>query len=213
MHPLRLYLLLLRAYGPQGWWPAEDPFEVAVSAVLTQNANWRNAERALQNLRKAGISSPRDILSAPRKELEALIRPSGFFRQKASRLYALSRAILVLGGLDALASMPLVESRRILLSIPGIGRETADSILLYALGRPVFVVDAYTRRLLDRLGIGAPRGYEPLREYFESQLPRSPRLFMEYHALIVAHGKARCRARPRCEGCPLAPYCRFITSR
>ncbi len=210
MHPLALYRALLEAYGPQGWWPAEDPFEVAVSAILTQNANWRNAERALENLRGASLTSPEAILSAPRERLEALIRPSGFFRQKALRLVALSRAILSVGGLDALASIPLREAREFLLSIPGVGRETADSILLYALGRPVFVVDAYTRRLVERLGIPAPPGYEPLRQFFESQLPRDRQLFMEFHALIVAHGKARCRARPRCDGCPLADQCSFI---
>ncbi len=207
---LEIYRRLLWAYGPQGWWPADSPFEVMVGAILTQATNWRNVERAIGNLKKAGVLSPGGILKLPEEDLADLVRPAGFHRQKAKRLKALAKAVLSHGGTEAFLSLPPERLREILLSLPGIGPETADSILLYAAQRPAFVVDAYTRRILSRLGlIRGNEHYEELRALFEGGLPRDARLYQEYHALLVRHGKEHCRVRPRCPGCPLRELCSF----
>ncbi len=203
---LEVYRRLLRAYGPQGWWPAETPFEVMVGAVLTQATAWRNVERAIARLKAAGVLSHQGIAALPPKELEELVRPSGFFRQKARRLRALVKLVLDHGDVEALLSLPPEELREKLLSVPGIGPETADSILLYAAGHPAFVVDAYTKRILHRLGLlpeeAAP--YAEVQRMFQENLPQDPQLYGEYHALLVRHAKEHCRVRPRCDGCPLA---------
>ncbi len=205
-----IYRRLFLAYGPQGWWPADSPFEVMVGAILTQATNWRNVERAIGNLKEAGVLSPEAVLQLPEEELARLVRPAGFYRQKARRLKSLARAVLSHGGTEAFLSLPPGKLREILLSLPGIGPETADSILLYAAERPVFVVDAYTRRIFSRLGfIRGNEPYEELRALFERCLPRDTRLYQEYHALLVRHGKEHCRARPRCHGCPLRELCSF----
>ena len=206
---LEVYRRLLRAYGPQGWWPAETPFEVMVGAVLTQATAWRNVERAIARLKAAGVLSHQGIAALPPKELEELVRPSGFFRQKARRLRALVKLVLDHGDVEALLSLPPEELREKLLSVPGIGPETADSILLYAAGHPAFVVDAYTKRILHRLGLlpeeAAP--YAEVQRMFQENLPQDPQLYGEYHALLVRHAKEHCRTRPRCDGCPLADRC------
>jgi endonuclease-3 related protein len=205
-----IYDRLYRAYGPQGWWPAETPFEVLVGAVLTQVTAWRNVERAISRLKAAAALSPEAIFRLPPGELEELIRPAGFFRQKARRLRALVELVLSQGGVESLLSLPAEVLREKLLSLPGIGPETADSILLYAAGHPSFVVDAYTKRILHRLGL-LPDPSPPYREVqklFEEHLPRDANLYGEYHALLVRHAKEHCRARPRCPGCPLADLCR-----
>ncbi len=208
---LEVYRLLLAAYGPQNWWPGEGPFEVMVGAVLTQNVSWRNVERALENLKAAGVLSPAGLRALPQEELERLIRPAGFFRVKARRLRALLDYLERAHGGDptALARGDLADLRRDLVAIPGIGPETADSILLYAAGRPTFVVDAYTGRLLSRLGWMSSRTpYEERRAFFMAHLPPLPSLFNEYHALIVRHGKECCRQEaPRCCSCPLRAIC------
>ncbi len=208
---LRCYQALLGAYGPQGWWPGGGPFEVMVGAVLTQNTAWGNVERALENLKAAGVFSPAGLYSLPQEELERLLRPAGTYRVKAARLRALLEYLFHRHGGDptALSRGNWTTLREELLAVPGIGCETADSILLYAAGRPTFVVDAYTRRLLGRLGLlPAPPSYENIRALFMAHLPPDPNLYGEYHALIVRHGKERCRkARPRCPGCPLAFCC------
>ncbi|MCD5408187.1 endonuclease III domain-containing protein [Candidatus Bipolaricaulota bacterium] len=206
---LEIYRRLLRAYGPQGWWPADTPFEVMVGALLTQATAWRNVERAIARLKEAGALSPKGIAALSQRRLEELIRPSGFFRQKARRLKALVELVLNQGGVEGLLSLPPEELRETLLSVPGIGPETADSILLYAAGHPVFVVDAYTIRILTRLGLlgGEPARYEEVQELFEKNLPPDPQLYAEYHALLVRHAKDHCRARPRCGGCPLGELC------
>ncbi len=199
---------LLAAWGPQGWWPAETPFEVAVGAILTQNTNWRNVERAIAALREGGLLEAHALREADEAQLQALIRPAGFFRQKAHRLRVLAGFWLDSGGAEALAARPLAPLRRELLALHGIGPETADSILLYALEKPVFVVDAYTRRIFSRLGLCAPdAGYDALQRMFMQALPADAPLFNEYHALIVELAKRHCRVRPRCEGCPLAERC------
>lgn len=203
---LRLYGALHARYGPQGWWPARSRFEVAVGAVLTQHTAWPGVERAIDNLRAARRLGPRRLARLALPRLGRLIRPAGTWRLKARRLHALAAFFLARGGgrLDRLRGVPLETLRAQLLAVPGIGPETADAILLYALGRPVFVADAYTRRVLSRHRIvPADIGYEELRRGVERRLPSDPTLFNELHALLVAVAKSHCRAQPHCQGCPL----------
>jgi endonuclease-3 related protein len=180
---LSLYRLLLSVYGPQHWWPAESQFEVVVGALLTQNTNWRNVEKAITNLKCAGRLSPVGILKTRNAELETLIRPSGFYRQKAVRLKLLTRKYSEILGRDS------PPTREELLEVKGVGKETADSILLYAFGLPYFVIDAYTKRFCAHHHLYEGKGYDDYRVFFESSLPQSVPLYREYHALIVAWGK------------------------
>lgn len=203
-----LHDLLLSTYGPQHWWPGDGPFEVLVGAVLTQNTAWRNVERALEGLRAARALNPEAIAAAQPVRLAAWIRSAGTHNVKAARLQGLCRWFLDSGGFTALARLPLPQLRQALLSVKGVGPETADDILLYAFGQPVFVIDAYTRRILARLGLArGDEGYETLRRSMESGLPADPGLFGEYHALLVAHAKAVCRPRPLCGECCLRLRC------
>jgi endonuclease-3 related protein len=179
-----------------------------VGAVLTQRTAWTNVERALQALRAAGVDGPAALLSLPPGRLEGLVRPSGTYRQKAARLRALFGEVESGGGQDAFLALPPAELRRRLLAVRGIGSETADSIVLYAAGGPVFVVDAYTRRLLGRLGIGeGAEGYDRVAEWFVRGLPRDIGTYRNAHAVIVEHCKRHCRAIPICGGCPLGGEC------
>jgi endonuclease-3 related protein len=203
-----VYKRLYAAYGPQHWWPGDGPFEVIVGAVLVQNTNWKNVERVIQNLREAGLLTPRRLAKVPLPELEELIRPAGYYRIKARRLRNLLEMIVRRygGSLEQMFSRPLDALRTELLQTPGIGPETADSILLYAGGFTTFVVDTYTHRVLARHGwIGFQANYYEIKEYFESQLPADAQLFNEYHALLVRVGKEHCRRQPKCTGCPLEP--------
>jgi endonuclease-3 related protein len=205
---LEIYRRLLSAYGPQGWWPGDSAFEVAVGAILTQATNWKNAARAIANLKRAGALSPEGLWRLPAAEIAELIRPAGYFNQKAKRLRAFLELVREHDGLEGLFSLPIEELRERLLAVPGIGPETADSIVLYAAEKPSFVIDAYTRRILSRLGlIQGDEGYAELKRLFEENLPRDTGLYKEYHALLVRHGKVHCRARPRCGGCPLGDMC------
>ncbi|RLJ08389.1 MAG: hypothetical protein DRP12_00640 [Candidatus Aenigmatarchaeota archaeon] len=202
MNLVRLYKRLLSAFGPQGWWPCSGRFrprewEICLGAVLTQATTWRQAERALERLWKAGITTPRKLLEC--QGLEELIRPAGYFRQKARRLKDLAKLVL---SFPSFSSFLSGVTRDQLLQIKGIGPETADAILLYACRRPVFVIDAYTFRLASRLGIPA-RTYHQLQSYFESRLPKDIRVYQEFHALIVQLGKLFCRPKPACDLCPL----------
>ncbi len=202
---------LVAHFGPLHWWPAETPFEVVVGAVLTQNTAWRNVERAIVNLRGAGALDPLSLNDLSRSRLEELIRPAGFFRQKAERLQLFTTRLLGRHGGD-LARMlagPLEEVRSELLALKGVGPETADSILLYAADRPSFVVDAYTRRLFGRLGLlEGSESYGAVRDLFMEHLPSDADLYNEYHALIVEECKTFCRKRaPLCPACPLIPLC------
>jgi endonuclease-3 related protein len=197
---------LLMRFGPQHWWPGDSPLEVMVGAVLTQNTAWPNVEKAIRGLKEKGDLSLGCLLRIPEETLAELIRPCGYFRIKARRL----RNLLTLaaqrgkGDLEAFLSLPTGELREALLSVSGIGPETADSILLYAAGRPVFVVDAYTRRVLSRHGWIPPEAkYDEVQALFMERLPRDSFLYNEYHALFVALGKRHCRPTPRCYGCPL----------
>jgi len=199
-------------YGPQDWWPAETRFEVIVGAVLTQNTSWTNVERGLGNLAAAGRLSPGGILGAGHETLATLLRPSGYFNVKARRLTAVVAWFEAEGGFDGLDPWTTDALRAALLEVHGIGPETADDILLYAFDRPVFVVDAYTKRLFSRLvGLDPGRGYEWWRAHFESTLAADAARYNQYHALIVAHGKSVCRPRPRCETCVLEAGCRYAT--
>ncbi|MCA9180238.1 MAG: endonuclease III domain-containing protein [Planctomycetales bacterium] len=200
------YDRLFAAYGPQSWWPAETRFEVMVGAVLVQNTAWGNVERAVANLKAAGLLSPQPLYDAPLEELEQHIRPSGVYRVKARRLRELVALVVERygGSLDAMFQSPSEELRNELLALNGIGPETADCILLYAAGRPAFVIDAYTRRVLERHGWAeAGISYDELKSLFESHLPRDAQLFNEYHALLVEVGKRHCRKVAVCERCPL----------
>lgn len=208
----QIYDLLLGAYGPQHWWPADSGFEVMVGAVLTQNTAWANVERAIANLRDADWLQPESIASADPARLAELIRPAGYFNVKARRLQSFCRFLLGRGGEGVLAALPTGKLRARLLAVQGIGPETADDMLLYAFERPVFVIDAYTRRLFARLGlITGDEGYETLRAGFERALGADVPLYNQYHALIVAQAKLVCRKRPLCAGCALADTCGFGT--
>jgi len=206
---LRYYDMMSGALGPMHWWPAETPFEVIVGAILTQSTAWGNVERAIANLRSARMLTPSAMLRARTPRLAALIRPSGYFRQKAKKLKAFVQFLHTEygGSLKQMFQTPTRPLREQLLSVHGIGRETADSILLYAGNHAVFVVDAYTHRIFGRHGItdGKP-DYEKVRSLFEEALPRDPKLFNEFHALIVNTGKNWCRkTASRCDDCPLRP--------
>jgi len=209
----KIYNSLYRNHGPQDWWPGETPFEIMVGAVLTQNTAWLNVERAINNLLDANALSPEAILKAHPKRLASWLKPSGYFNIKAKRLKNYCRWYLQHGAYQALSAWPTDELRKGLLSVNGVGLETADDILLYAFERPVFVIDAYTRRLFKRLGlIEGDEHYEGLRGYFEKGLQKSDdrvQLFNEYHALIVIHAKDFCKTRPVCEQCCLARVCQM----
>ena len=230
-----LYAQLLAAYGQQGWWPlsskagergfdargyhpgvfgqprtAEGRFEIIMGAILTQNSAWTNAEAALGRLRDAGIRLPVDVRSCPQGRLARLIRSSGYYNQKARKLKEAASLFRAAGSL----SPGTAPSREELLSCWGVGPETADSILLYAFRVPTFVVDAYTRRLLARMGIIEAPGrnsYDDIQRIFHEALPPTHQVFNEYHALIVEHAKRHCRAKPLCEGCPVH-VCRYRDS-
>jgi endonuclease III related protein len=219
----RMHDELAKAYGPQHWWPAETPFEVVLGAYLTQNTAWKAVERSLANLRSAGALTIDALRILTLKELRELIRPSGFYTRKAPAIKAF---IAMLdkefgGSLDTLAGAPTEAVRRRLLALPGVGLETADAILLYALGHPVPTADEYLRRIAERHGLLTPvpgrnrKGYESLvqltQEAFAADLPRlHTRLFGEFHALTVAVGKAHCSRTAKCDGCPLAADLRFV---
>lgn len=203
-----VYERLFAHYGPQRWWPGDTPLEIIVGAVLTHNTNWRNVERAIQNLRAECALEPRALLALDAEELAELIRPAGYYRVKAGRLRNVMRMIVEEydGSLDVMFATPQDELRRRLLQVNGVGAETADCILLYAGQLPSFVIDAYTQRVVKRHGwIEFEADYHALQETFESGLPREAALYNEYHALLVQVGKDFCGPTPRCEKCPLAP--------
>ena len=207
---LEYYDALFQAHGEQHWWPGRTPFEVIVGAILVQNTNWENAARAIANLRRAKLLTPLAMEKMPRTKLARLIRPSGYFRQKARKLHELLAFLRreYRGSLAAMFRTPTAQLREQLLCVHGIGPETADSILLYAGKHPVFVVDAYTRRILNRHGLAHEKeSYEEIRARFEKSLPTDPALFNEYHALLVRTGKHYCRSRGAlCSDCALRRY-------
>ena len=213
---MEIYRLLYRHFGPQNWWPVSDPkspfarFEIATGAILTQNTNWKNVESALKNLKEAGRLSPEGIGSISEEEFSEIIRPSGYFRVKAKRLKNYVDFLMENydGDVDSSLSGELSDVRKNLLSVSGIGPETADSILLYAGERPVFVIDVYTKRVLARHDLASMDStYDELQSLFMKNLPEDTALFNEYHALFVAVGKRFCRPKePLCSECPLSSF-------
>lgn len=190
---LTLYDRMYTTYGPQNWWPADTPFEVMAGAVLTQNTAWTNVEKAIKNLKQVNCLTPERILTLDDKQLARLIRPSGYFNIKARRLKNLCAWLPDKQGYQIKRSWKTNKLRESILSVNGIGPETADDILLYAFERPVFVIDVYSRRLLARLGlINGNEKYETLRAFFEMALPADVPLYNEFHALIVRHAKEKC---------------------
>lgn len=203
----QIYGLLHRFYGPQQWWPADSRFEVMVGAVLTQNTNWQNVSKAIDVLRERGLLSFQALSTLPRDNLAPLIRSSGYYNLKAKRLKNLLAMIEreYDADLDSFFCEDLWTARERLLSVKGVGAETADSILLYACGQPIFVVDAYTHRIFSRHGLVPEEcDYQELQDLFMDNLPNDTAMFNEYHALIVMTAKEFCRkTHPRCEQCPL----------
>ncbi len=203
-----VFSALHRRYGPQDWWPAESPFEVMVGALLTQNTSWSNVEKAIAGLRARDRLDAGAIVRARHEQLARWLRSSGYFNVKARRLKNFCRWYLAAGGYTALQTLDTRTLRTALLSVNGIGPETADDILLYAFERPVFVIDAYTRRLYARLGLYVgDESYEVLRHATESTLGADVAMLNEFHALIVRHAKEHCRVRPLCPGCVLLERC------
>jgi len=203
------YETLFAAWGPQHWWPGDTPFEVMVGAILTQNTNWTNVEKAIGNLKAAGVLELHALLALSLERLAELIRPSGYFNVKARRLRSFLEFFVreTDGDERRWDDVPTLELRERMLAVNGVGRETVDSILLYALNRKIFVIDAYTRRLLKRHRlIRGEEDYDEIRALFESHLPADRALYNEYHALIVRAGKYHCKPTPKCEGCPLAAF-------
>lgn len=197
-----VYRRLLDAYGSQDWWPADSSFEVMVGAVLTQNTAWSNVEKAIKNLKHADYLSLDKILASSDDDLAQLIRPSGYFNIKAKRLKNLCQWLMENGGESRLAEFDTATLRSSLLNVNGVGAETADDILLYAFERPVFVIDAYTRRLFTKLSlIEGNEPYEQLRRIFETELEADVSLFNQYHALIVRHAKEKCLKSLDCRHC------------
>ncbi|MFH1638929.1 MAG: endonuclease III domain-containing protein [Chloroflexota bacterium] len=205
-----IYRRLFACYGPQHWWPADAPFEVIVGAILTQSCAWRNVVRAIAALKDAGALSAASIRRLDVTELATHIRPCGYYNAKARKLKCLVAWLekSCADDLNELTGLDTVSLREQLLSLYGIGEETADSILLYALDRPVFVIDAYTRRIINRLGLtGGDSSYARYQSLFMGNLPQSTGLFNEYHALLVRLAKEACRKQPLCLKCPLAHIC------
>ena len=203
---LQIYQKMFDALGPRHWWPGETPFEVIIGAILTQNTNWSNVEKAIKNLKTAGKLSPEGIYELSVTELAELIRPSGFFNVKAKRVKAFINWLFsrYKGNLSKMFAQDLQALRGELLSVKGIGPETADSILLYAGNMPTFVVDAYTHRIFSRHElIPEESTYDEMKSFFEENLPEDVQLFNEYHALLVNIGKTFCKTKKVCEPCPL----------
>jgi endonuclease-3 related protein len=203
---MTVYHKLYKAYGPRHWWPGETSFEVMVGAILTQNTSWRNVEKAIQRLKGKGMLNPEGIHRLRKQELASLIRSSGYYRIKADRLKAFMDFLYEEfdGNLNTMRKRKLKELREKLLGVKGIGPETADSILLYGLRKSIFVVDAYTKRILSRHDmISDKASYEEVQKLFMDHLPHDEKLFNEYHALFVHLGKTVCKKIPRCDICPI----------
>ena len=203
---LEIYNRLYDEFGPQGWWPAKSPFEVMVGAILTQNTAWTNVEKAIKNLKKQKLLSPEKIKKVPIKKLAKAVRSSGFYNEKAKKLKSLVKFLGQNGkSINKLRALDITTLRERLLAVKGIGKETADSVILYALDKPIFVVDAYTKRIFERRGlIEKDASYDEIQRFFMNSLPAKTKLFNEYHALIVRTGKEYCKRRkPLCKKCPL----------
>ena len=215
-----MYERMVEAYGPQQWWPAETPLEVTIGAYLTQNTSWRGVERSIANLRERGLLDAAALLACPEEELRTLLRPSGYMVRKSAAVRAFLGFLFAeaAGSFATLAAQPTEVLRPKLLALPGVGPETADAILLYALGHPVMVVDEYLRRITVRHGLAAERAsYDALQQLAWSAFPEQDtaervRHANEFHALVVMVGKTHCGPKPRCAGCPLASFPAMLPS-
>lgn len=211
---MHIYKILLKNFGCQKWWPAKSEIkatrqlEICIGAILTQNTAWKNAEKALENLRNENLLNQNSLINIAERKLALLIKPAGYYNQKAKKLKAFAN-FLRENNLARLEKMPAKEARELLLEVHGIGNETANSILLYALNNPFFVVDAYTRRIFERLFNLNPKNYDELQEFFMENLQHNVQLFNEYHALLVRLAKEFCKKKPECGKCPLRLSCQF----
>jgi len=205
-----VYIRLLEFYGPQHWWPADTVLEIIIGAILVQGTNWRNAEKAISDLKKNNLLDVISLKNVDLNRLAKIIKSSGFQRVKASRIKNFIHRLCsdFQCNLDRLKTLPTARLRKWLLSIKGIGRETADNIILYAFNRSVFPVDKYTRRLFRRLGIIECNDYEEIRRYVESKITRLD-ILKEFRALIVVHCKNTCKTQPICRECPLEKMCHY----
>ncbi|NYT03331.1 MAG: hypothetical protein GKC00_01345 [Candidatus Methanofastidiosa archaeon] len=218
MNSFEIYKILRNHFGEVGsWWPKEGPFEVIVGAILTQQSTWTNVEKALKNLKKANVLTPQDIVSLPLDALKELIKPSGFFNQKSERLREVSEYLIEKynGDLDLLFAKDKKNLRKELLGLKGIGKETADSIILYAAEKNEFVVDTYTKRIYSRLRIVEEEiDYENLKNHIIGEIPEELLIYQEFHGLIVLLGKNICKKKnPNCKECPLIPKCEYINKK
>ncbi len=204
---IKIYTTLYKSFGPQHWWPGETPFEIMIGAILTQNTNWKNVEKAISNIKNKDLLDPFKLNSISNNELQTLIKPSGFYRLKAKRLKNFLEYFIkdFNGSIENMKKLDRDKLRDYLLSIKGIGKETADSIILYALSKAIFVVDTYTQRILSRHNlIKLGEDYELIQSIFHNTLPENVKLFNEYHALLVKIGKEFCfKNSPLCDKCPL----------
>ena len=207
-----IYRALKQENGFQNWWPGDSPFEIAAGAILTQNTSWTGVEKAISNLKDAGLLSAEKLLAADPETIASLIRPSGYFNLKTARLRALCEFLTQHDAADLsnLAELETPELRSRLLELKGVGRETADSIILYAVGKPIFVVDAYTRRIFSRLGLVKPdTAYDEIQIFFEENLSPDLDIYRDYHAQIVCCAKQYCQTKPKCLKCPLSRMCPY----
>lgn len=206
----QVYQKLLNNYGRQDWWPADDDFEIMLGAILTQNTNWKNVEKAIQNLKQAGCCNATCLAEMEVDQIGQLIRSSGYYNQKASRLKTLANWYLERGRFAGLSQLNADTIRRQLLELKGIGEETADDICLYAFEHPYFVIDTYTRRIFSRLALLAQaESYQTWQQFFHQRLDADAGLYQQYHALIVQHAKYHCLKQPSCPGCPLLLSCEY----
>jgi endonuclease-3 related protein len=205
-----IYKDLYDYYGPQHWWPADDWFEVTVGAILTQNTSWNNVEKSIENLKQRDLLEPEKLSKIEEDDLAQLIRSSGFYNLKSKRLKNFLEWLKKYNyDIDKIKNKGVTSLREELLNIKGIGKETADSILLYAFEMPVFVIDAYTKRMFSRLGLISGKEYDEFQDFFEKNLRRDVQLYNEYHALIVKHSKVYCKKVPKCSNCFLKEKCNW----
>ena len=196
-------------FGKQDWWPADNKFEIIIGAILTQNVNWGNVEKALDNLRNKNLLNPKGIVEIDQKIIEGLIKPTGFYKQKTTRIKRISKAIINKKGVENFLEQKNLRDK--LLSLKGIGPETADCIVLYAAEQPTFVIDSYTKRILNRTE-GTKGNYINLQSYFEERLNKNVELFQEFHALLVELGKNYCKTKPKCQECPIFMSCNYFNN-
>jgi endonuclease-3 related protein len=211
MKLLQLYNKLFNCFGPQHWWPAKSKFEIIIGAILTQQTSWKQVEKAIENLRKAHLLNPMTLSVEKIKSIENCVKPAGFYKQKARRIKKFSKYLIK--KYSTVNKFLKSVTRGELLELDGIGKETADSILLYAANKPTFIADAYTFRIINRVLGYNFKSYSELQKFFEDQIPRNVKLFNEFHALIIELGKNYCKIKPNCEKCPLNEECNFASKR